>query len=148
MARIKTIDLMKLSSGDPLWEILIKMTLESSPYYKHAARHMLRRLRREIAAQERAKKNGTQVAKNPFSHADAILLMENGEIMAHNLVLKERRDFQRILHAFTKNKYRKMGLQKRLLKYTSKRYPALYFWTNTKAREKTFAYYRGTRMLD
>lgn len=148
MARIKSIDLMKLDPEDQLWDSLIKMTLDVSPYYTYAARHMLRRLRRQLVWQNRPKKNKEKPYKNDFSQAEAVLLTENGEIMAHNLVLKERRGFHRILHAFTKNKFRKLGCQKRLLKYTSRKYHSLYFWTNTKARERTFAYYNGVRAKD
>lgn len=148
MARIKSIDLMQLGSDDPLWDTLLSMTLNVSSYYTHAARHMLKRLRRQIAENERPKKLNGKPERRLFSQAEAVLLVENGEVMAHNIIMKERRHFHRILHAFTKHKFRKLGCQKRLLKYTSKKYHSLYFWTNNKARERTFAYYKGTRMLD
>lgn len=131
---------MKLDPKDPLWDTLIKMTMDSSPYYTHAARTMLKKLRH----QKRRKTD----KQTDFSHAKAILLMNGSEVMAHNLIMKYRHEYHRILHAYTKNKYRKIGCQKRLLKYTSKKYNSLYFWTNNKAREKTFAYYRGTRTMD
>lgn len=139
---------MKLDPKDPLWDSLMKMTLNSSYYYTYSARQMLRRLRRQLSSNFSGKKDKNKSCHNDFSQAEAILLMENGEIMAHNLVMKERREFYRILHAFTKYKFRRLGCQKRLLKYTSKKYHSLYFWTNNKARERTFAYYKGNRATE
>lgn len=140
MARIKKMDLMKLPHENPLWREIIKMTIPKSPYYTEAACNMLRRLRREIA--------GRHAGQKRFSKAIAILLAEDGEIMAHNIIMKDDRFPHMILYAFTKRAYRKMGCQKRLLKYTSKRYRSLYFWTDNKARERTFSYYKGHKAKD
>jgi len=116
------------------------MTMPQTRYYTEAACNMLRRLRREVA--------GYRFKRKRFSRAVAILLVEKGEVLAHNMVLKDVNMPYMYLHAYTKKEHRQKGYQKRLLKYTSQHYRALYFWTDNKARTRTFAYYTGHRRVD